>query len=554
MLVTPDCLSALCPRLVHLLVCSSLTLWVGCDGDASNADDATVADVAVADGAVGSADGMVDATSAPDAELPDAAPPECLAYGRVLVERLATDPLPGLSAIRADVDPNADGQPDLMVTLQTPASTELEFFEGRTMAELGRIGADGRVDLQLMPGLWPLPDLVAPKPVGDAGRVFVLQTPFGPSPAGIRILETPAFESVAETTLPAAVKHIYAMDAPDGWRLLVDLDDGRCGAFELTDDTPPLGDDVFWPHCTVSPAWDVNGDGRVDILRTSTQITHSGLNLHSMILDAVTLEVLMRLPGQGGLLGFIPVSTLPDAPPPGPSDVRDHGQELVSVDLSEGLIVRYHDPENLTVRDESVPLRGLFTRAEFWSTARGIRLLAEEDQRGLRYLRIFDLRGLRARGEVGPAVHLTWAHGDDIDGDGYSEIRVVTGPDDSGRNSEVAFLRASDGVPVLVIEAQRSSRFDPVLLRRSGLNGPAPIDTCPGDEMLVVRSNAPGANGERPSRLRILGMDERWIYEGPDRRGVIHDAVVVDLDGLAPVEVVEIRSDSLTEASVHIYR
>ena len=76
MLVTPDCLSALCPRLVHLLVCSSLTLWVGCDGDASNADDATVADVAVADGAVGSADGMVDATSAPDAELPDAAPPE----------------------------------------------------------------------------------------------------------------------------------------------------------------------------------------------------------------------------------------------------------------------------------------------------------------------------------------------------------------------------------------------------------------------------------------------------------------------------------------------
>lgn len=541
--------STLCCAVMTLALCA-----LGCNG--GDSDGTAAVDASPPD----AADLEAPDAEVPDAEVPDAMPPTCLTEGARPASRFATDPIPGLVGVRADVDPNGDGAIDLALAISTPAATELRVLDGRTGEPLGAVIAPADTHLELLRGVWPPSDRIGPADIAGAPYVFAYEAPAPEAEAAVRLLRASDLATVGRVGLPLPARELTAMPHPDGWLGLVTLEDGRCAAFVIDGPTGDgetrrtIEEDAFADNCWFRPAWDANGDGLVDYIVIVETPDRGSVIVNGRVHDARTLEPIIVIPAPGGYFGFVPPSPAEDAPPPGPFDARGAGSEFVSALTAGGLQLRFHDPDTLQIREEGIVLQGDWSRVEFALTPRGVYLVAEELRPGIRFLHIFELDGTRRRAELGPFVNLWWTLDADLEGDGYAELFVRSGPDETGLNSDVEWLDPSDGSVSFAIDAQRSARFDPILRRDGMFWRSANLDGCEGDESVILRRGVPSDDGSRPSRWTMETFEGDEVFRADDQRGRVHQMAIADLDGAPPFEIIEVRSTSGSEATLEILR
>jgi hypothetical protein len=518
---------------------SCLALAAACGGGGGDDGSAADAGAPAADGAP--ADGDAARVMDVDAAVPDMGVRACLAQGGEPQATPVGDPIAGLNGLRADVDLGGDGAVDLALSIGTDAGSELRFLDGRTGAMLGGVAGPAGATLELMPGLWPRPDVLTPIALGGAEVLFVLERA-ADGAAALRVVDAASFADVRTIPVAGGVSRVTVVASGEGWLALVDQADDGCAVYALDREDALLTTGL----CRLQAAWDANGDGTVEVLRTGAA--------GAALLDGRTLEPLAENPTRNLHVGFVPVSAAPGAPAPGPANFRNRGPELVGAVADQGQVSIYGlDPADLSIEGEPVAVPGVFTRLEFRLGSDGLRLLAEEERNNLRFLHVLQPGAtVRRRAEFGPFVNLFWDEGGDFDGDGHPELDVWAGPREDGLNAERAFRRVADGEAVLTIAAERNGRFDPVLARRDGVAAPADLDGCDGHEIVVLRSGQ--ASARTPTRLRILGASGVQLYQGEPLEGRVHALALGNLDGAGPFELVEARSVDDRAAQLSVIR
>lgn len=519
--------------LVAALLCAACTEGGGGDDDR----DAALGE---GDGAAREA-GIWDAGEAgpqpdegvPDMAEPDAAEPVCFAEGGGLVEASISDPFFGLTELRADVDPDADGRPDLLLRRVAADGHYFELRDGRTLDPMGTFGLLGAVDAIFMPGVWPMPERLTPIDIGGAPHWVVHEI----LAEGGRVVLLDAADSAEVDSRPltgAGAVHVVTGPRP---MALVDYAAGGCVAYGLDADGPT----AEWGLCRLAPTPDVNGDAIPEVVRYG----RAGLEMF----DGASLESIAFEPD-------IDIEALGQGPE-GPMDVRGNGPEFVSaaIDGAGALEVRYHDPIELRSRDAPQVLRtaGVYTRARFIAAGGVLRIVAEIDRNGQLFLHLIEPgRDLRRLGEFGPFQVLRWGTPGDIDGDGVLDIELRGGSTMDGTNTNVQYLRVRDGVLVYQIDRERNARFDPIwaATRPPSL---ADLDGCPGPDRVLLRSGVPRANGLRASRVIFLD-EEGLVRDRSEPYDVqVHALTIADLDGQPPYELLEIRSENDSSARLRVY-
>ncbi len=515
---------------------SCLALAAACGGGGGDDDGPAPADAAPVDA---DAARVMDVDAA--VPVPDMGVHVCLAEGGEPTATPIGDPIPGLNGVRADVDVGGDGAVDLALSMGTDAGSELRFLDGRTGQALGSIRGQAGASLELMPGLWPRPDALTPLALGGASVFYALERA-GDGATSLRVVDAASFADVRTIPIAGGVEGLTVLASGEGWLALVDQADEGCAVYALDREASLVAAGL----CRLQAAWDANGDGTVDVLRTGAA--------GAALLDGRTLEPLAENATRNLHVGFVPVSAAAGAPAPGPFDFRGRGPELVGVISDQGQLQVYGlDPGDLSFEGEPVAVPGVFTRLAFRLGGDGLRLIAEEERNNLRFLHVLQPGvTVRRRAEFGPYVNLYWGEGGDFDGDGHPELDVWAGPREDGLNAERVFRRVADGAAALTIAAERSGRFDPVLARRGGVEVPADVDGCAGDEVVLLRSGQ--ASERRPTRLRILAASGAQLYQGEPLEGRVHALALGDLDGAGPAELLEARSVDDRAAQLSVIR
>ena len=470
----------------------------------------------------------------------DARPPaECLREGAALQSQALGDPIPGLRTLRVDIDADGDGKPDLVLGISTDAGSELRFLKGTDGAELGRFMAGVGRRLSLLSPAWPTPDLILPVAAAGAQVFWVLDR--GTPTSALRALDAGTFEQVAFVEVPGEAEEVTLMPGGHGGVALVNLADGGCAEVDLG------GDVVTGARCRVQPGWDLNGDALTDFVVTA--------QAGATVLDAATLDAIGQIGGAGVVVGFNPLTLSPEGPTPGPTDLRGRGAEIVAAHTDRGTLnVTYHDPVTLLQTDALPAVNVEFLRARFWPTTAGLRLVGEAQRQAVHLLDIYELRQLQLRSEYGPYVNLAWSGELDLNDDGHEDILVRSGPREDGVTSLVVVRDAADGQSILELPTEQSARFDLVTARRHGFGVLGDVDGCEGAELVLLRSGLPQPSGARSSRIQIHERGGRRLFQTDAETVSLHFAVLADLDGVPPMEIVELRTDTSNAGRLTVYR
>ncbi len=475
---------------------------------------------------------------------PDASLPGCLSEGGELRKTHEGEAIEGLFALRADVDANGDGEADLLLTLRRPDGLVLELLDGRSLERLAGAVLPGASHFELMPGLTPRLDLLAPIEVAGASVFYgVERRPDGT--ADLVVLESAELSVVRSIPLENGLRSVRVMANANRWYALVDDAVGGCAIYPLEHNQPLLQAGA----CHLGPAWDHNGDGQVDIY----QAGGAGIT----ILDGNVLEPVATLQTPAIALGFAPAWRDPDNPTGGPLDLRGLGAEVVAVSFEGNqLVLRYLDPIDLDVRGDPQTRNGVFTRVEFRLTPDGLRLLAEEERGLQRFLHVLvpgEGLSVQQRGDFGGFRHLTWGDDVDIDTDGVPEVVIYGGARDDFTNTDVVFASAADAVPVWTLRRDGPARLSGAWLRRDGVGAPADVDGCEGAERVFLRTGTATNDGARPTRLLVFDADGDELTRGEGYSAHVHQVALADLDGDGVAEILEIRSDDATSARLRVY-
>jgi hypothetical protein len=491
--------------------------------------------------ALGSDGSRPDPTRDLGPEGPDAAPPTCLRAGAALIAQPVGDPLPGLKTVRADLDADADGRADLLLGFESAAGTELRLLRGVDATVLGSLAVGTGRRLSLVSPATPRPDVVLPVEVEGTPAFWILDA--GAPVSTLRALSAATFEQVDAIDLPGDVATVDLLPGGTGGLALANLVDGGCVEVDLGGALAPL----TGARCRTRPAWDMNADGFVDVLVEAPGAVS--------VLDAVTLEALGQIAGENLVVGFNPSRVGEAAVPAGPVDVRGLGPEIIAARVDRATLkVSFHDPDTLLQTGELPAVNADFVTARFWSSPSGMRLVAESQRQAVRLLNFYELERLQSRRELGPYVNLAWEDGYDLDGDRYDDVLVRTGPREDGVNSAVVFRRASDGVEILECPTEQSARFDPVLVRQDGFFRLVDLDTCEGDELVVLRTGIPNAAGARSIRLQVYEPGGRRLFQSESVTALSGAAVMAQLDGEGPPEVVTLVTDASGAGQLTVYR
>jgi hypothetical protein len=416
----------------------------------------------------------------------------------------------------------------------------MRFVDGRTLAPKATVLAPAGATLDLMAGLFPRPDLLTPIAVGDTSVFYLLERDADGS-AALRLVSATDFTDVRRIPLEGGVDDVTVLQAGDAWLALVNQADRGCAVYSLAQEAAVQSQG----RCRLQPAWDANGDGVADVAR--------GGAAGAALLDGRTLDPIATNATANLALGIVPGAA--GAPPSGPTDLRGHGPEVLGVLVASGqLELHFLAPDTLADGGNPLVIPGDFARVEVWGSPEGARVVAEESRNNLHYLHVYQPGSmLRRRADFGGFVNLAWGRGGDVDGDGFPEIDMWSGPRDDGISGQRALLRAGDGQPALSLPVERNARFDPVFAWRDGVPRPADLDGCPGDEVVVIRSGQV-SGGSRPTRLRILAASGAQLYQGEPLSGQVHVAALADLDGHPPAELIEARSTQGPSAALFVTR
>ena len=462
----------------------------------------------------------------PDLGTDMALPTGCFNRGGALVVGFESEALPGAFDLRADVDPDGDGQPDVVVTYRDPNGLRLALHNGRSFESLGQAVLPQMQQVRLMAEVWPQTGLLTPLPGGVYGAWA-----WSDMEHRLYAIRADGFEP-APIVLPKPAERVQFLNLGEKALAIVDYVDRGCALYDLVAGTP-LRDSGL---CRIRPAWDVNGDSVPELAISSGE----GTGLYDVGADAFAATTMTRF-----VLG------------PEPADLRGRGPEVVGfLQGRQGAPSALHflDPVDLTSNDE-IAVPGDFTRVEVHRFGMEQRILLEEERLSLKYIRIIEPNAMgRRRGELGSYRELSWRVGTDVDNDGVPDIEVVGGSTDDGTNTELTWFRMQDGRLIYTIEAERSARFVPAF-GASG-KGPVPLDLdgCEGVDYVALRQGSEGMAGTRPTRVHVYGEDERIAWRSEPYSTFAHALAVADLDGEAPAELIELRADEENEARIRVYR
>jgi hypothetical protein len=513
--------------LVAVAICGAgLGCDDGADSNGNQADtgidvqDAGVKDLAIWD--AGDGEVVVD----PQRDLgpePDRGVQGCLAEGGALQLGFESEALPGAVGVRADIDVDDDGMPEILLTWRDPNGMRLSGRTGQTFESLGQGVLRMAQSVEFMPNTPADTGLITPLPGGLFGAWA--RTAEAHQLYAIRATD---FEAVA-VPLPQEAERVQFAGVGQRALAFVDFADQGCALYDLG-----MGAELASQgQCTFRPAWDVNGDSIREIARSGGDGT--------VLLDGVTLELVAQNPLRMQL-------------GPRPADLRGQGPEIAALSTANGTTLHFLDPIDLTELAQA-SITGDFVRMEIHDAGMQQRILLEEERLNLRYLRIIEPNGMaRRRAELGSYRQLQWHVGPDVDGDGVADLQVLGGSTEDGTNTDVAYFQLEDGSLSYTIEAERSARFIPIFGNAG--KGPVPqdLDGCAGVELVALRQGAESAAGTRPTRIHVYGPNERIGWRSEPYTTFAHDLAVSNLDGTGPSELIELRADAQDEAKIRIWR
>lgn len=476
-------------------------------------------------------------------EDPDASVTACLAQGGTLAPTYEGEPIEGLEGVRADLDPDGDGQPDLLLTTRRPDGLVLEMADGRSLDRLANLVLPGAVSFELMVGLTPRLDLLTPIEVAGESVYYGVERRADTS---VNLLVLKSADLSVERSIPieGGLRGVRVMGNATRWFALVDTEAGDCAIYPL-EHSLPLEQSG---RCHVAPGWDANGDGQVDVVRSGVGGT--------AILDGNLLEPIATDATPSVALGFAPAWRDPDNPTGGPVDLRGMGPEVVAASFENNqLVFRYLDPVDLDQQGDPQSLNGTFSRVEFRMTPDGLRALAEEE-RGLKYLRVLvPGPGLTVprRGEFGGFRHLVWGEGVDIDEDGAPELVIYGGAREDFANTDVLFASVADAEPVWTLRRDGPARLEGAWVRRDGVQVPSDVDGCEGSERVFLRVGAAANDGSRPTRVLAFDTDGDEVFRSEGYSARVHRLALADLDGDGVTEILEVRSEGAEAARLRVY-
>jgi hypothetical protein len=533
-------------------------LCFGCD-DGGGGDEAT-GGAAPAGGAMGGGDAPAggEAPTGGDAPAPDMgvppAPTACLNEDGDLAEAYTGEPLPGASDLRTDVDVDGDGTPELLIELHVGGGVRFDALTRDTREAAGGFTLAGVDDADLMPGHWPSAAVVSPPAAG-----WVLWTRAGDA-HGLAVVSG---DSVSRTmTLSGPALRVQSVQVgEDMWRILVDLADGGCAVYDPAAEAPLYED----ANCALRPAWDVDGDGTIDLARDAVGLEGRGALLSGADLSALATAELPVM------LGFVPITFLADPVPPGEMQLRQEmvepdeadpmpvprGPELLGARIEDRLHASFLNPDDLVELGAVTPQAGHFERLQMHWTGSAHRLWVQFKRAADSNL--WHVTGYLASDFVqrqeqhGPFEHVTWRLGPDLDGDGVGEMEIRGGPEADFKNAPVIYARLDDGVEVYRVEPDRSARMDAVWMRADGPSVPADLDGCAGEERILIRTGTGTRDGRTPTRVTIVDGEGAQLWRSEPYEGWLHVLRAADLDGDGAAELVELRGETPDAATLRIW-
>lgn len=481
--------------------------------------DAGVKDLSVWD----AGDGEIVVDPMDQGPQPDRGVQPCIFEGGALQLGFESDVLPGAVAVRADIDADADGTPELLLIWRDPNGMRISGHTAAPFESLGQGVLPMARSVEFMPNPRPGAGLIEPLPGGlygawarsaDAQQLYAIRAA--------------TFEAVA-IPLPREAERVQFVGVGARALAMIDFADRGCALYDLS-----LGTELASQgQCTFRLAWDANNDGVPEIARSGGDGT--------ALLDGNSLEIVAQNPLRMQL-------------GPEPLDLRGQGPEVAALSTVNGTVLHFLDPVDLAERAQ-VGIAGEFVRMQIVTQGMEQRIILEEERLSLRYLRILEANGTaRRRAELGSYRQLQWRVGPDINGDGVPDLQVLGGSTEDGTNTDVTFFALDDGGLQYTIEAERSARFVPTFGNAGKGPAIADLDGCEGFEVVALRQGAQSAAGSRPTRVHIYEPDERIGWRGEPFTTFAHDLAIANLDGTGPSELIELRADAENEARLRIWR